>query len=215
MIIAATSDFHGQLPIIEKCDVLVIGGDICPVWNHKLLFQASWLDTVFRKWLKQVPAKHIIGIAGNHDLIFEKAPHLVPQLPWTYLQDSSTTIDGLTFYGSPWSLNFSTGWVFNASEEELDEKYGKIPGGCDIIISHDPPFGCGDIVCRNNENVGSKSLLKHIKRIKPQLVACGHIHEGYGEFKIDDTIVANVSYVDERYVASNPPIYYSIVGNNA
>src|SRR5262249_2246103 len=84
-------------------DLLLLAGDLAPVQNHDLYFQAAWLDDNFRSWLSRQPARHIIGIAGNHDLVFERAPHLVPRdLPWTYLQDSGTTWEGFKIWGTPW-----------------------------------------------------------------------------------------------------------------
>lgn len=74
--IVATADLHGILPEIAPCDILLSGGDICP--DVAPLLQVKWLDQPFRKWLENVPAKEIIGIAGNHDKIFEHGPHLIP-----------------------------------------------------------------------------------------------------------------------------------------
>src|SRR4051794_28130253 len=101
MKIVAMSDMHGQLPErVPTCDLLLIAGDITPVVNHGEQFQRDWLDGEFRRWLQRQPARQIIGIAGNHDLIYEHAPEHVPRdLPWTYLQDSGTTFDGLNIWG--------------------------------------------------------------------------------------------------------------------
>src|SRR4051812_5812524 len=104
MKIVAISNLHGQMPErIPACDLLLLAGDLAPVSNHALGFQRSWLDGPFRSGLRKGPARHIVGIAGNHDLIFEQAPDLVPRdLPWTYLQDSGTSCDGLSIWGTPW-----------------------------------------------------------------------------------------------------------------
>src|SRR6267142_531264 len=47
------------------CDLLLIGGDICIGGKEEK--QAHWLDTSFRAWLKEVPARKVIGVWGNHD----------------------------------------------------------------------------------------------------------------------------------------------------
>ncbi len=60
-------------------------------------------------------------------------------------------------------------------------------------------------------HVGSKSLRMIMGRIKPKLWVCGHIHEGYGEFK-DTTLsgdkyhIVNASHVNEYYRPVNKPI---------
>ena len=47
MNICALSDIHGQLCDVPKCSLLLISGDVCPVWNHDLAYQAKWLDGGF------------------------------------------------------------------------------------------------------------------------------------------------------------------------
>src|SRR2546423_393204 len=88
--IVAMSDLHGYLPeAVPECDLLLLAGDVAPATNHGIPFQAGWLDQHFRRWLRRLPARKIVGIAGNHDLIFDHEPQRVPHdLPWTYLQDS-------------------------------------------------------------------------------------------------------------------------------
>ena len=86
------------MPDIPPCDLLLIGGDITPLHDHKLSFQAEWLDTVFRAWLENVPARKIFGVAGNHDFVFQHEPDWVPKdLAWNYLQDSGCEWEGLRF----------------------------------------------------------------------------------------------------------------------
>ena len=61
MKVVATSDLHGTLPPIPACDLLLIAGDVCPVWDHKLFFQDIWLRTTFTDWLRAQPAKKIVA----------------------------------------------------------------------------------------------------------------------------------------------------------
>jgi Icc-related predicted phosphoesterase len=204
MKVVAVSDLHGNLPAIPPCDLLLLAGDITPVRDHRLSHQAEWLDTTFRAWLKQVPARKVIGVAGNHDFIFEQAPERVPRdLPWTYLQDSGTTWEGLRIWGTPWQPWFFD-WAFNLHEPELVAKWALIPTGTDILVLHGPPFGYGDGVPERDGKVrrcGSPGLLARIEEIKPHLVVFGHIHEGRGEWRLGRTVLANVTLVDEGYDA--------------
>jgi predicted phosphohydrolase len=204
MRIIAVSDLHGILPEIPPCDLLLLAGDLCPVENHESLFQADWLNYEFRSWLGRVPARKAIGIAGNHDLIFQDAPHLVPRdLPWTYLQDSETSWEGLKIYGSPWQPWFFD-WAFNAGPEELARIWQKIPNDTDILLLHGPPRGFGD---RNDrgESSGCPHLLARITEVQPKLAVFGHIHEGRGEWELGRTKLANVTILDEAYRHVHPP----------
>src|SRR5262245_5605331 len=119
MKVVAVSDLHGLLPDVPPCDLLLLAGGLCPLGDRSPSSQAGWLDGEFRTWLGQLPARKVIGVAGNHDFLFEKAPQLVPRgLPWTYLQDSGTEWEGLAIYGTPWQPWFFD-WAFNLHEAEL------------------------------------------------------------------------------------------------
>lgn len=206
MKITALSDPHGILPTIPDCDLLLLGGDICP--DDDWLGQLAWLNSVFRDWLNDLKERGIpvIGIAGNHDLIFEYSPHLVPQLPWTYLQDSQTEFNGLKIFGTPWVLPYGF-WSFMREEEFLRERFSAIPDDTDIVISHGPPYGyldvCQKMITEDTEHLwpvsvhtGSHALMETIERVKPKLVLCGHIHQGRGISKHDTTLIVNAASWD-------------------
>ena len=60
-----------------------------------------------------------------------------------------------------------------------------------VIISHSPPRNTTVDVTFTGEHVGSISVREFIKKTRPLLVLCGHIHEAMGSEDIDDTIVVN------------------------
>jgi hypothetical protein len=195
--ICCVSDLHGHLPELPPHDLLLVAGDICPLVCHTPLFQASWLREEFVPWLGGYRSEKVV-VWGNHDLIGEQAPHLVPKSLWSLLlQDAERTVCGLRIWGSPWQLRFFD-WAFNLDEEELAEKYLQIPIGIDVIVSHGPPYGFGDFT-PSGERVGSPSLRERIQIVNPRLVVTGHIHGGRGLYEFGRTIVVNASYVDEGY----------------
>lgn len=158
MKIIAISDIHGKLPAsTPECDVLVIAGDICPAYDHSYWFQKQWLGQAFNDWLKEQPAKHIVGVAGNHDIIFEDhmKGSVLPKIEWNYLRDSSVVIDGVKFYGHPWTPRFCD-WAFNSSDEELSVIDSKIPDDVNVLITHGPPYGILDTVKGIDEMVNGK-----------------------------------------------------------
>ena len=57
----------------------------------------------FNGWLGTLPHRYKILIAGNHDLLFETEPAFAEDLITNavYLRDSSVTVGGIKFYGSP------------------------------------------------------------------------------------------------------------------
>ena len=79
----------------------------------------------------------------------------------------------------------------------------------DVIISHGPPYDCGDL-CLGGDKPGSKKLREEIERIRPQLVVCGHIHENHGRHGIKGTAVINASYVNRQYVPGNEILTFDV-----
>lgn len=214
--IVAISDLHGVLPEVPPCDLLLIAGDIAPVTNHGLAFQAEWLDTVFRCWLRELPARQIAFIAGNHDLVFEQQPTWVPcDLPAVYLQDAAFVWNGLKIWGTPWQPVFFD-WAFNLCEAELAEKWKLIPADTDILVVHGPPHGYGDAVPgrRGIRRCGSPSLLARIEAIQPRLAVFGHIHEGRGEWQLGRSILANVTILNEKYEHVHPVWRHPLSGES-
>lgn len=198
--ICCLSDLHGHLPPVPDCDLLLLGGDFCR--HHDDYF---WYRDVFGKWIDELAQRmKIIGVAGNHDWIFQENPDMVPRLNWEYLEDSGTQWNGLNVWGSPWQPRFYD-WAFNADEPDLERIWQKIPSNTDILLLHGPPHGYGDFSPYGKEHTGSKSLLRKIEEIKPKLVVAGHIHSGYGRYMIGDTIFINGSLVNEKYVPVNDP----------
>lgn len=204
MKLALISDLHGYLPDLpDVVDVLIIAGDVCPVHDHLPDYQSLWLTDPFKKWLHDQPAHKIIGVAGNHDFALEKFRF---DLPWTYLNNASTTYEGLTVWGTPLSGKFGH-WAFMRDEEDLGRAYVDIDPYADIVISHGPPKGYGD-ECANGYNAGSPSLKAKLKEIRPRLTVVGHIHEARGIYATEWSTIVNASAVDLSYKLRPDPFTY-------
>ena len=95
-----------------------------------------------------------------------------------YLQDSGTRLYGIKIYGTPWQPKFCD-WAFNLKRgQELMQKWDMIPDDTDILITHTPPVGYGDL-CASGVRAGCVDLLTSVqKRIRPKYHIYGHIHEG-------------------------------------
>lgn len=210
----ATSDLHGSLPEVPTCDLLLIAGDICPNDSHNLDYQLAWLETVFASWLRKVPAKRIVGIAGNHDFVFDRAPREVDRLrlDWTYLEDEMTLVDGLRIYGTPWVPNLPR-WAFHGGTDNRVQPatIDAIPEGVDVLMSHGPMHGYGDKIHDHFVgpfSVGDKTMAAAMPRLKPKAFVCGHIHEGHGHYRHDDIEhgVFNVAHNNVHYEPVHPPV---------
>jgi Icc-related predicted phosphoesterase len=216
MKICAIADQHGYLPEIPDCDLLLIGGDICHFGRRVTLQARVWLETAFTKWLISLRERgiEVVGVAGNHDAIFQEDKKFAKSLPWIYLEDSGYNYKGINIWGSPWQPQFG-GWAFNAKESQLAERWRLIPENTDILLLHGPPFAHLDYGIFGDEHTGSVSLWNRISIIQPRYVICGHIHSGRrqgpnrdGIDKILNSIIINCSIVNEDYRPSFEPVTF-------
>ena len=230
MKVIVTSDLHGTLPKIEESfDLLLLPGDLCPVWNHNRTYQWEWLTHEFTDWIKNLPFKsafsRVVVCAGNHDLclesiskkkIFEWEKNTDNRLK--YLENEAYNFDNLegdkynvyTIYATPICKRFGS-WAF--MRDDLDKYYQGIPKNLDILISHDSPdinsLGMITEGPYKGENAGNAVLAKHIKEAKPKYFFSGHIHSGNHNFeKVDGIWMANVSIMNENYVPINNPLVF-------
>lgn len=177
----------------------------------------------FTKWFASQPHKYKVLIAGNHDLtldtkhsrwnpvcsrlIIERSIH---QGEFVYLEDGVKEIAGLKFYGSPYTRTYFD-WAFMESEEQLAERWKKIPDDTDILVTHGPPKGILDShISREGhrrEELGSPSLLERVNVVKPKLHVFGHIHGTNGVVEKDGTIFVNAALMD----SANNLVYKPIV----
>jgi len=216
MKIVAISDTHGQHDQVKipPCDLLIHAGDCTDDIGQAALRR-------FLIWFESQPATHKILVAGNHDGAFEKWPDmaktLVKQLsPSThYLEDSGCEIEGIKFWGSPWTPEFCN-WFFNAKRgPALKAHWDLIPRDTDVVITHGPMKGILSISGFGDEEVGCKDLYEAILEIEPQVHICGHIHHSYGHVRLvgdtgNKTECYNASVVNERYYVCNKPHEFEI-----
>jgi Icc-related predicted phosphoesterase len=172
--------------------------------------------STFARWMERLPHRHKIFVAGNHDFLFERNATLAKEMlpkSVTYLKDEMVEIEGIKFYGAPYTPQFGY-WAFMYNRgKDIATHWARIPDNVDVLITHGPPHGVLDTVmefCRDAEyrplNVGCEELRKVVDRIQPQIHAFGHIHRGYGTERIGKTLFINAAICDEGYRAVNRPI---------
>lgn len=228
MRIVLTSDWHGLLPDVPECDLLVIAGDLLPDSRPFLGRegphdqQARWFLGDFLPHVTS-RAETTVFVWGNHDYWGEEVrdqpplgecPHDIPgdlRQRVKCLQDSGTVVNGVSLYGVPYVTNLSR-WAFNRQEGFLAEQvWPDVPHGTDILISHAPPLWYGDAIPARSvfnpadtpEHVGCHSLYQWLLSTTnpPRLVVSGHIHAGWGDRTIAFTGIraVNVAYVNDAY----------------
>jgi Icc-related predicted phosphoesterase len=206
--------------ILPEGDLLIHSGDLTGLGRR------DEVEEVFQ-WFKEIAPHYthgIVFIAGNHDKSFDpkynyldnqrKKPDWLEEKLTTlpsnvhYLENNGLTIEGLKIWGSPITPWFyGDRWAFNKHRgEEINNVWNTIPNDTDVIITHGPPARIGDFIPSTREYVGCSDLLHRIQVIQPKLVCFGHIHEGYGLHKIDETTFVNASICDANYDPTNKPV---------
>nr|CAD7594286.1 unnamed protein product [Timema genevievae] len=271
------SDTHSLTPHIRfdipYGDVFIHAGDFTRCGREEEVVD-------FNKWIGQLPHKHKLVIAGNHELSFDRtfthplgsspgdrATHtgtsLIDQIPTlgipkdniaeavkttnikncltncTYLEDQEIKLYGLKIYGTP-QPEFCK-WAFNVPRGEAClSKWDQIPSDTDILVTHTPPVGHGDLCCSgiragcvellttvqhrvrpkyhvgldlycSGIRAGCVELLTTVQhRVRPKYHVFGHIHEGYGISTDGKIIYINASTCDLNYLPTNPAIVFDV-----
>lgn len=176
-----THEMHKQITP-PGGDVFIHSGDFS---NGSRLAIVSFLQ-----WVEKLPHKHKIITPGNHDSWCEQF-HLnggdLYEMGQEYgvhiLVDELIELDGVRFYGSPYTPQFGH-WAFMYPRKP--GHYRNLPQH-DVLITHGPPYGHGDYIPHQRRHAGGLDLLNEVVRVQPSIHVFGHIHEGRGRTKSDET----------------------------
>ena len=204
-----------QLP---DADLLVHSGDFLS-WGTLAEFnrEVEVINDVANKF------KHgMICTAGNHDIIIDNQPALCKSMLNSnvkMLLNEPYELEGLKFYGSPYTPKFGTGWGFQLNDV-LHQKHcwDLIPDDVDILITHGAPYKILDEVLYPSppdydENVGDKVLLETLSRLKQlKIHTFGHLHlQGSQTKEVNGVRFINASTCDDEYIPHRKPIVVEIV----
>lgn len=183
--ISDTHNQHRSLKNLPVADVIVHSGDFCYAGTEEEAFD-------FINWFCDLPYKHKIFIAGNHDDCLYGADAIEGlDENCHYLCNSEVVIEGVKFYGLPFFME-------DALTNEHTKQITRIPKDTDVLITHNPPYRIcdfangihyGDVKLRN-ATLQNGSIAFHL---------FGHIHDAVGGESIDGVEFCNGSCVDENY----------------
>ncbi len=188
MKILAISDIHGDLGLVKKVEKIIKKEDIDLVI---LAGDQTWFEQKTTGLVGPLTKKDTLIIPSNHETeetinLWEK---MYPNLRSIHKKHFKKK--GVGFFGSG-----TVDWGF---EEDSKKIYGELKSAHEkiknlkkkIMITHSPPAGS------KIELIGlpgSEGIKKAIKKFSPNILICGHMHEGGGLVeKIYGTTVMNVS----------------------
>ena len=104
-----------------------------------------------------------------------------------------------------------------ASDEELAQKYARIPQKLDLLLTHTVPYDCNHIGFSEKDmlDLGSKELRKAVEARNIRFLVGGHIHEtreriAHMDFGNSHTEMANVACCDNFKQPFRLPICFTI-----
>ena len=190
MKILAVSDIHGDTGLVkrmakqakkENVDLVILAGDL--TW-----FEQS-TQNLIGPFVKE--GKEVLIVPGNHE-----SEETINQIAKTYkgvksVHKKAVTKEGIGFFGTgtvDWGFYTDSKQVYT----ELKNAHDKIKHyKKKIMITHSNPAGSKLELLGFPGSIGIK---KAIEKFHPNILICGHIHEGGGiTEKIGNTTIFNVS----------------------
>lgn len=185
--VVTISDTHTNIwPNVPDGDLLIHAGDLTNQGTVQEI--QTQID-----WLKTLPHRHKVVIAGNHDTYLDPRPRKLllhhettPSLDWGdihYLQHSSVRLEFakrgarvLRIFGAPQipTNEEHPDWAFTYPRY-MDAWTETVPSNIDVLITHGPPAFHLDVL-----GLGCQHLLRECWRVKPKLHVFGHAHTGRG-----------------------------------
>lgn len=186
---ADTHQFHDEL-VVPDGDVVVAAGDVCRGGEREELEN-------FLGWFEALPHRHKLFVAGNHDgcLEGEFLDVVAAHVDVEFLEDRGVVVEGVSFYGSPWTPRFHDWFFMKERGAPLKERWDQIPSGLDVLITHGPPQMILDDISKyraaavllddDDKYAGCADLRERVKVVKPRVHLFGHIHSQRGELVED------------------------------
>ncbi|MEM4244953.1 MAG: metallophosphoesterase [Candidatus Nanoarchaeia archaeon] len=191
MKILAAGDIHGDTRLAQalarkaeknKVDLVVLCGD--------LTFADSSASNLIGPFIKK--KKKVLLIPGNHETL-ATADFLADLYDVTNLHGYSIKFNDVGFFG----CGFANIGLSRLREDDmfriLTKAYQKIKGAKKkVMVTHVHPEGT--LMSKLTSFFhGSTGVRKAVKKLKPDLLLCSHVHEAEGvEEKIGKTKVINV-----------------------
>lgn len=188
------SDLHEKHRSVDvpAGDLLLVAGDLLLINRHFSTAYSEQKLADIAEWMRSLPFKYKVLIAGNHDVAMEDlGAERVQEIfnDCTYLHDNGFQADGLSVWGTPYSRGDSKNSAF---QSDGDMRLSAIPENCDVLLTHGP-------------------LPKNVLSTKsPRLHVSGHIHRKYGVRCEGATLCVNASIMDGRYNPSHVPVVVDI-----
>lgn len=140
----------------------------------------------------------VLFVPGNHDL-----PQPPDDTAGINCDRRSIDVAGLRVAGlggaGPSRFGFAYEWSEDQAAVALRDTLAGQEGEIDILLCHTPPWDTALDRTHDGLHVGSRVVGTWIRRNRPRLFVCGHIHEAWGLARIDGIPCINAGALGEPF----------------
>ncbi len=195
--------------------ILAVSDEECPALydyytpgklkEYDLIISCGDLKASYLSFLVTMARCPVLYVHGNHDTSYSRTP---PE-GCDCIEDKLVIYNGMRILGLGGSVWYRPG-EHQYTEQEMRRRIRRLRyllwrhGGVDIVVTHAPPKGVGDLP--DNAHQGFEALVELLDKYKPQYLLHGHVHLRYSADRTrvrtyGDTQVINTC---ERYVLDLP-----------
>lgn len=195
--------------------ILAVADEECPaLWDYyvpgrlkeyDLILSCGDLKASYLSFLVTMARCPVLYVHGNHDTSYDRQP---PE-GCDCIDDRLVIYNGVRILGlggSPW---YRPG-KYQYTDQEMRHRIRKLRyllwkhGGVDIVVTHAPPLGVGDLEDRAHR--GFEALLELLDKYHPQYLLHGHVHLRYSADRIRECTYGSTRVINvcERYVLELP-----------
>ena len=169
--------------------ILAVADEECPaLWDHyvpgrlqeyDLILSCGDLKASYLSFLVTMARCPVLYVHGNHDGGYKKKP----PLGCDCIDDYLVIYNGLRILGLGGCAWYHPG-PHQYTEKQMRRRIRKLrwklwlAGGVDIVVTHAPPEGMGDL--QDNAHRGFAAFRELIEKYQPQYFLHGHTHVNYG-----------------------------------
>lgn len=215
--ISDTHMYHQKLEI-PKVDMVIHAGDATNALNPHM---NNVEYHKFLQWFSALPIKYKVLNFGNHDTCIEHGMMNFQNYDIIPLLHQAVEIEGIKIFCSPYTPRFGD-WAFMHKRNQMQTIWATLPDEIDILVTHGPPKGFLDLTRDFQTNtlvqVGCKSLLNAVNKIKPKLHIFGHIHDekniyNFGTLHREKTTFVNCSMLKHGQQDFNQGFVFNYEGS--
>ena len=169
--------------------------------GYDLMLSCGDLDARYLSFLVTMGRARLLYVHGNHDTSYGRLP---PE-GCECVEDRLVVVNGLRILGLGGSLMYNGG-PHQYTEAQMRRRVWRAgwairrAGGVDIVLTHAPPRGCGDL--EDLAHRGFEAFYPLLEKYRPAYLIHGHIHMNYSRLlpRVQNIGPTKVVNAWERYV---------------